>query len=133
MNQISLIPFYIQRKLELLFTGDNLRYLTELRGSPISRIFYNKPTILLNEIGRFLSFYSPIIYFGQSILIVLFPFWLIGVVDLIKRKRIKVFVLLLIVGIPVYLIDQREIIFVLPIALIYIYIIALGIKKVLKR
>lgn len=133
MNQISLIPFYIQRKLSLIFTGDNLRYLTELRGSPLSRFFYNKPTILLNEIGRFLSFYSPVLYFGYGVLIVLFPFWLIGIFDLIERKRIKIFILLFIVGIPVYLIDQRDLIFILPIALVYLYIVYLGIKRIFKR
>ncbi len=132
MNQITLIPFYIQRKIELLFTGDNLRYLTELRGSTISRLFYNKPTILMNEFGRFLSFYSPNIYFGWSILIVFFPFWLIGLVDLIKRKQVKIFILLLILGVPVYLIDQRDLIFVLPIAIIYVYITYLGLKKIFK-
>lgn len=133
MKDLGLTSFYIHRKVESIFEGDNLRYLTELRGSHFSRFFYNKPTILINEIGRFLSFYSPALYFGQSILIIFFPFWLMGIIDLIKNKKAKVFLILFLAGIPVYLIDQRSFIFTLPIFLVYAYITYLGLKEVIKK
>ncbi len=133
MKELSLIPFYIQRKVESIFTGDNLRYLTELRGSQFSRLFYNKPTILVNELGRFLSFYSPTLYFGQYFLIILFPFWLLGIIELIRKRNIKVFLILFLVGIPVYLIDQRNLAFLSPIALVYLYLVYLGARTVIKK
>jgi len=120
------------KPLSVIFEGDNLRYLTELRGSPLSRLFYNKATILLNEFGRFLSFYALRYYFGPLFLIIFFPLWILGITDLIMRKKWKIFVMLLLAGIPVYLFDKRELLFLAPIALVYLYIAGAGLIYLIK-
>lgn len=121
------------RSLSIIFKGDNLRYLTELRGSPLSRLFYNKATILLDEFGRFLSFYGLRSYFGPSIFVFLFPFWLIGFIEIIRDKRWRVLLTLFLAGIPVYLVDKREFISLVPITIVYMYITYLGFVFLTKK
>lgn len=121
------------RDFSIIFKGDNLRYLVELRGSQYSRLFYNKVSIILFELGRYLSFYSPRIYFAESFMILLFPFWLFGIFDIISKREWNVFRYLLIAGIPVYLIDKRDVVSTLPISIIYGYIIFVGFRFVLNK
>lgn len=121
------------KDLSIIFEGNNLRYLTELRGSQFSRFFYNKPTIIIYELGRFLSFYSPLLYFSESFLIIFFPFWLIGIIEILERKNWKVFIILFLAGIPVYLTDKRDFISILPIGIVYAYIAFVGLKFVFKK
>ena len=116
-----------------IFSISNLRFIHELRGSPLSRFFYNKPTILLDEFGRYLSYYSPRFYFAEVFLIIFFPFWLAGIVELITRKNWKIFAALFLAGIPVYLIDKKDFISFLPIGVVYAYITYVGLKFVTKR
>lgn len=121
------------RDFSIIFKGDNLRYLVELRGSQFSRIYYNKVSILLFELGRYLSFYSPRIYFAESFLIVFFPFWLLGIFRLILNKNWKPFLYLILAGIPVYLIDKRDLISTLPISVVYAYITYVGIGYIFNK
>ncbi|MEK7497987.1 MAG: hypothetical protein AAB656_03650 [Patescibacteria group bacterium] len=69
------ISFYVGRKIISIFSGDNIRYINELRGEGLTRIFYNK------------------------ILIVLFPIWVFTIIKIIREKRFKALALLSVFGI----------------------------------
>lgn len=42
-----------------LFSGDNIRYVIELRDGFLPRLFFNKALIVINELIKFLSHFSP--------------------------------------------------------------------------
>ena len=42
-----------------IFSGDNLRYLIELRDGFLPRLFFNKGLIVINEFIKFISHFSP--------------------------------------------------------------------------
>jgi hypothetical protein len=127
------ILFLIERKVSSIFSGDNIRYVIELRGAEGPRIYYNKALILINEFFRFISFLSPKYYFRYGILILLFPLWLLGIITLIKKKKVKIFVLLFILCFVSYLLDQRSLNYLFPIGLSYLYIACEGIYSLFRR
>jgi hypothetical protein len=127
------IIFLIERKVTSIFSGDNIRYVIELRGSEGPRIYYNKVLILVNEFIRFISFLSPKYYFRYGILVLLFPLWLLGIIALIKKRKVKTFILLLFFCFISFLIDQRELGYLFPIGIIYLYIVCEGIYSLFRR
>ena len=127
------IIFLIERKVLSIFSGDNIRYVIELRSAEGPRIFYNKALILINEFFRFISFLSPKYYFRYGILILLFPLWLLGIIVLIKKKKVKIFVVLFIFCFVSYLLDQRNLNYLFPIGLAYLYIACEGTYSLFRR
>lgn len=127
------VSFYVARKIDSVFSGDNIRYVIELRGSEFSRVFYNKGLILINEFFRFLSFFSPNLYFKYGLLIIFFPFWFLGIIKVIREKRTRLFLVLFTFGTLAFLIDQRSLTFLFPIGMVYVYLVWEGLRSFLQR
>lgn len=127
------ILFLIERKILSIFSGDNIRYVIELRGETGSRIFYNKILILINEFFRFISYLSPKYIFRYGLLVILFPLWVLGILRIIKKKKTKVFILLFIFCFISFLLDQRSLSYLFPIGIIYLYIVCEGIYSLLRQ
>lgn len=127
------IVFHVERKLFSIFSGDNIRFINELRGDYGSRIFYNKGLILINEFFKFLSFFSPKLYSGSGVLIILFPIWIIAVLKVIKERRLSILVLLGFWGTIAFLVDQRSLSYLFPIGLVYLYLVCEVIYSLLRR
>lgn len=131
MNDFSLVPFYIQRHLDSIFGIANLRFIIDLRGSFLSRFLYTKITLLILEFIKFLDFLSPKLYFQNPVLFILFPFWVFGILSLIKERKFKIFAILFIFGFIGYLIGEKRVIFLFPVEIIYILISIKGIKSLI--
>ena len=127
------IPFYIERKVGLIFNGDNIRYVIDLRTGGISRLFYNKILILINEFFRMLSFFSPKHYLVHDALVLLFPFWVLAIIKIVREKKLKYTLTLSALGFFAFLVDQRNIVFLFPMAIVYIYLICEEIYSLLRR
>lgn len=101
-----------------MFELHNIRYSVELIKYPHQRIFFNKATVLLSELFKSLSFLSPSNYL-EVLPFFLFPFWFIGHYKLIEQRNFKIYLILMILSF---------LRFKTAIALIYIYIIFIGIQ-----
>ncbi len=154
-NEWQKIPVYFNRKVNSVFSLSNLRYISELkwetpdynRNDFYSRVFYNKATVLVDEFFSFLTFLSPKFYFQsndegkllpqgiEAIPVVLFPFWIFGILKLIKEKRSKPFLMLFIFGMAAFLVGQRNFHFLFPIILVNLYLTneGLGLVKDSKK
>ncbi|KKU10073.1 MAG: hypothetical protein UX13_C0021G0003 [Candidatus Woesebacteria bacterium GW2011_GWB1_45_5] len=42
-----------------IFSGDNIRYIIELRDGFLPRLFFNKGLIAINEFIKYISYLSP--------------------------------------------------------------------------
>jgi len=149
------IPFYFNRKVESVFSLSNLRYILDLRWETVaydrndlySRAYYNKATLVTGEFFSFLTYLSPKFYFQSSdgwkllppgieaIPIVLFPFWIFGILKLIKEKHLKPFLMLFIFGMAAFLVGQKNFHFLFPIILVNLYLTneGLGLVKDSKK
>jgi len=123
------IPVNFQNKINSIFALHNLRYSVELVSSPYTRIFYNKITVVVNELFTALTYLSPKIYFTNIWTVIFLPFWFIGILQLIKRGNYMIFIKLLIVVFIIYLVGEKEIYYLWPIGLFYIYFIYIGFKS----
>lgn len=149
------IPFYFNRKVDSVFSLSNLRYILDLRWETpnydrsdlYSRVYYNKLTLIAGEFFSFLTYLSPKLYFQSSdgwkllpsgieaIPVILFPFWIFGILKLIKEKRLKPFLMLFIFGMAAFLVGQRNFHFLFPIILVNLCLIneGLGLVKDSKK
>ncbi len=126
ISEWLMVPFYIERHLSSIFSISNLRFIIDLRGSFLSRFLYTKITILLIEATKLLGFLSPKIYFENPFFFILFPFWVLGILKLIKNKKFNLFLVLLGMAFLAYLINEKNLYFLFPIFTIYIYIAVIG-------
>ena len=124
------IPQNFEHKIDSVFALYNLRYSVELVTASYTRIFYNKFTVLVSEFFRALTFLTPSFYFCNIFLFLFFPFWLAGILYLIKVGDFQIFIKLLLVTLIVYLMGEKNIFFLWPIAIFYIYFIFIGIKQI---
>ena len=130
-------PHYIQQKIVSIFALYNLRYILELRSGDdfLSRLFFNKITLLMNNFSDLLNIMSPKTFFIDNIVhgkFELIPFvfvlpWFCGVVTLIKKKEIKLFVWYLLGCMLVFLTDQRNANFLFVPAFVNLAIVTRGI------
>lgn len=138
------IPNLVKNNLSLIFSPDNQVKLYEVRwnafgenkGNLLSKIFYNKGYILVDNLFSFLSYASPRMYFQagdgtrfsplnvEPLAGILFPFWVIGIISLIKKNKFKPIVLTLLFSFLAFLIGIRTFAFLLPILIIYIFIVS---------
>jgi hypothetical protein len=136
------IPNLVKNNLSLIFSLDNQAKLYEVRWNAfgmkkeniLSKIFYNKGYILVDNLFSFLSYTSPRMYFQagdgtrfsppnvEPLAGILFPFWVIGIIFLIKKNKFKPIVLTLLFSFLAFLIGIRTFAFLLPILIIYTFI-----------
>ncbi len=144
------IPSYFSSNIHSLTSTDKLSKINEERwnafGSEredlLSKVYYNKGTALMDDLFSALSYLSPRIYFqsgeGSSlsppriepIAIPLFLFWILGLVDLLRNKKFKPILLALLFALTTYIFGQRNMAFLFPIAIIYLFISLRGIEVI---
>lgn len=102
------------------------------RNSFFAKLVYNYPLLLINESVELVEFAQPRLFFVtgdgspftppslQPIPVILFPFWLIGLLDYVKKKNWSRFLTLFGFTSAAYLIGQKNMAFLLPVLVIYI-------------
>jgi len=134
------IKTYVPFKVKSIFEIYNLRFVWDLRShSLVSPYFYNKVSLLLNNLSEVLSLMSPKTYFVDSMVFgswemipfFLFPLWFVGVWRLIEQRSVNVFIFLVIFSFVAYLVGQRSVYFLFPSALVNLYIVNEGLDKAL--
>ncbi len=145
LSQFQKTPSFIQTHLSHLFPKDQQLQLTEFkfednkRNLPWQgRLFYNKFSLLIEQAVDSLSLLSPRAYFYrldndqfspptvEPIAIILIPLWLFGIITLIKQKKWQLATLLLFFILIEFFIGVASLLFLLPVVIIYLYIIAQG-------
>lgn len=151
LNGISKAPSNFHQKITTIFNEEKVRETATLRWSNketsginsfLSKIFYNKLSIVIDEFFSYLSFMFPRIYFQagdgtklsplgvEPIPTLLFPVWILGMVSLINQKKKKIFILLLAVAFLAYLFGQRNFVYLWPVFLVYLYICKKGYETI---
>jgi len=130
------IPSYFSSNIHSLTSTDKLSKINEERwnafGSEredlLSKVYYNKGTALMDDLFSALSYLSPRIYFqsGEGS----FLFWILGLVDLLRNKKFKPILLALLFALTTYIFGQRNMAFLFPIAIIYLFISLRGIEVI---
>ncbi len=144
VSEWSKIFSYTQGNLSSILAKDKLQYVEDMRwNSPLSGLIYNKGLVLVDDFFSYLSFFSPRFYFQagdgtgfsppsvEPVAGPLFVFWVLGLISFIRKKNFRFFALLFILGLPAFLAGRRNIAFLLPVLLLYIFIAYEGIKNFL--
>lgn len=146
-------PFYVRSKITSIYTPEILtntglmRWASLESGFPavLSKLAYNRLTIIFDEFFNFLSFFSPRIYFQsgdgstfspsdvEPIPALLFPLSFFGVAMLIKKGKIRPFLLFISFGFLAYLTGQRNFSFLWPLLIIFIFFSSKGLEFVDKK
>jgi len=131
------------------FTGTDLTKIEELRwysfgharGSFLGRIFYNKGRILLTRAFEYLVLLAPRFYFQsgdgsafsfaniEPIPLILFVPWVLGLLQLIDQKKWRPLLIWFFSPILAFLSGQRNFAYLLPTAIINVYISTLILKN----
>lgn len=147
------VPGHIKIKILGFFNEERVVKVGLMRWSNIdtgyqavlSKVFYNKITLIIPEIFSFLSFLSPRIFFQagdgsnysppgvEPMPILLFPFFIYGIYLLVKSNKFKTFKFLGLFGFIGYLTDIRSVAYLFPVALVYLYISACGFEGLPNR
>jgi hypothetical protein len=144
----SQAPVYFNSKIQNIFSQNALNYIEEYRwenakytgSDKISRIYYNKSLILADQAFDFLSFSSPRIYFQagdgsnfspnnvEPIPIILFPFFIIGIICHLRGKNFRALLFLLALSLPAFATGQKNFAYLFPFAIAIIYTSSVGIE-----
>ncbi|TSC88462.1 MAG: hypothetical protein G01um101416_130 [Microgenomates group bacterium Gr01-1014_16] len=110
------------------------------RNDLLSRILYNKSLFVLNEFFDFIQYAQPKLYFLagdgsvfsprrlEPISSLLFPFWILGILKIIKDKKFLVpsaYCLFMLIG---YASGQKNLALLFPVLILNVYISTLGLK-----
>jgi len=140
-------PQFISQKVNNLYSDQNIDIIKQLRRLPdnkIDRLFYNKATLIGRDLMTALTLTKPQIHFYagtggsdsppniEPIPIILLPFAILGMVNLIKNKKYTFLILWLASAIPAQIVDQYNYAFLFPTALFYIYFSTIYISKLKK-
>jgi len=152
-SELVKTPTYIREKTSSIFTEEKLGFVMEMRWNAfgeeqdelISKIYYNKGLILVDNFFEYLSLLSPRIYFQagdgsrfsppgvEPIPIFLFFLWVFGLIRLMQARKLKTLFLVFISPVFAYLAGRRNFVFLFPVLLFYIYVASLGLEAVLTR
>jgi hypothetical protein len=146
-------PIGVKRKVTSIFSDEKLRYVEEMRWSAfseekeelISRLYYNKATVLIDNSFEYLSLLSPRIYFQagdgtefsppgvEPIPFFAFVFWIFGLIKLMKQRELKTLSLLLVSPLLGFLAGARNLVFLFPVLVSYVYIASQGMEALLSK
>lgn len=152
-SELVKFPVYARHKVNTIFSTENLRFIEEMRWNAfgeqkeelISRAYFNKATVLINNSFEYLSLASPRIYFqagdgtsfsppkAEPIPAILFIFWVFGLIELIKKKEKRPLYLFLLFSFFAFLAGVRNFAFLFPILILYIYISSIGMEFLLGK
>ncbi|MEJ2347967.1 MAG: hypothetical protein P8Y17_02075 [Patescibacteria group bacterium] len=145
-SELTKFPTYFREKTTTIFSIEKLSFIQEMRWSAfgkekdelISRVYYNKALILVENSFEYLSLLSPRIYFQagdgtefspprvEPIPAILFFFWIFGLVRLIKQRKFKILLFLFVSPILAFLAGRRNLVFLFPTFIFYLYVASLG-------
>jgi len=141
-SELRNIPLYGQNKINTIFGEERIRNVGAMRWANrdlekeqviYSKLFYNKVSILVDEFFSFLSLFSPRYYFQsgdgsgfspsnvEPVPILLFPFWLIGLLMLVTKKQNKVVLLYIVTAFVIFMTGKMELPYVWPILIFNVY------------
>ncbi len=142
VSEWSKIFGYTQGNLSSMLAKDKLQYVEDMRwNSPLSGIVYNKGLVLVDDFFSYISFFSPRFYFQagdgtgftpssvEPVAGPLFVFWVLGLISFIRKKDFRFFVLVFLLGLPAFLAGRRNIAFLFPVLVLYIFIAYEGIRS----
>jgi hypothetical protein len=152
VKEVSLFPGYLKSNILSIFSEENLAKVEETRWNafgPVkedlpSRLFYNKGYVLVNEFFTFLTYFSPRYYFqsgdggnfvnskSEPVAMPLFIFWVLGLIYLVRVRKLKKICLVLVFGLIAFLAGKRNFAYLFPIAILYIAIAIDGINNFFK-
>lgn len=110
------------------------------RNDLLSRVLYNKSLFILNEFFDFIQYAQPKLYFlaGEGsvfsprrlepISSLLFPFWILGILKVIKSRNSLFVILYSIFMFVAFASGQKNLALLFPILILNVYISALGLK-----
>jgi hypothetical protein len=147
------LPNYLVEKKTNLFSEERVKYIEDLRWANVkytgsdfkSRFFYNKGTVLVDEFFNFVTFLSPRAYFQsgggsqfsppgvEPIPGVFFLFFMLGLIYILEKRKFKVFYFLIVFTLLPYLSGRRNMAFMLPTLIFYVYITYLGIDRYISK
>lgn len=143
-------PSYFQNKTNL-FTKERLEVVDTMRWANrdfsaedklYSKLFYNKATIIVDEFASYMSLFSPRYYFQsgdgsgfsptnvEPILLVLFPFWLMGIYYLVKSKKMRPIYLYLFSALLIFMFGKRELPFTWIMIVFNLYFCGIALRQV---
>ncbi|AKM82824.1 hypothetical protein A2422_02545 [Candidatus Woesebacteria bacterium RIFOXYC1_FULL_31_51] len=145
----KMAPSYFKKNISSIFSSDNLMKIQEVRWNAfgnekedlLSKIYYNKVYVMLDNFFSFLSYTSPRPYFQagdgtrfspsgvEPIAGILFPFWVLGLISLIKNRNFKLIFWTLGISLFTFLLGKRNLAFLLPVLLIYINIASKSVNR----
>jgi hypothetical protein len=140
---------YFKNNIHSIFSDDKVSKVDEARWNAFgpkkeelpAKLFYNKGTVLLDDAFSLLTNLGPRIYFQsgdgtrlsppkvEPIAIPLFAFWVLGIIDLIKNKKFRLFIWSFLIAIAVYIFGQRNMAYLFPLSIIYSWIAVCGIES----
>jgi hypothetical protein len=148
LHEWSNFQRYSSHKFDTFFAESRISYVEDLRwenkkythSDMLSRFFYNKLTVVVDDIFNYLTFISPRFYFQsgggsnfspqgvEPIAAAYYVFFVLGIVFLLKNKRYKIFYFILTFSFLAYLSGKRNLAFLLPVLISYIYVSYVGIS-----
>lgn len=151
--EIAKSPGYIKSNISSVFAPEKLMAIEEMRWNAFgpkkeelpARLIYNKGFVLVDNFFSYLSFFSPRYYFQAGdgtnfsppavdpIAGLLFLPWLLGVVYFLARKDLRIFWVLTAFGLIAFLPGKRNLAFLSPILLIYLFLAYKGIEEKLPQ
>ena len=144
------LPSYFKNNIHSLIGSDTLAKVNEERWNSfgtnkenlLSKVYYNKGTVLVDDFFTMLTYLSPRIYFQagdgtnfsppgvEPIAIPIFVFWVLGFIALLKENKFKLILAVLFFGVFTYFVGQKTLAFLFPVVLIYLAISVIGIESI---
>lgn len=144
------MPDYFRNNIHSIISSDKLSKVDEERwnsfGSKnkgnVAKIFYNKGTVILDDLFTVASNLNPRVYFQagdgtnlsppkvEPLVFPLFVFWIIGLLKLIKYKNFKLILWSVFFAFFVYIFGQRNMAYLFPILIIYLIISIKGVDTI---
>lgn len=141
---------YLKSNLSQVFSQEKNTKIQELRwvdaqaynNDLFGRVVYNKELNLVDQLGDFVTFLSPRLYFQsgdggtlspknvEPTSLFFYPFWIIGIIALLKTRRFKLLAFLIFFAVASFLIGKKSFQFLLPVVLLYIYFVDIGIGQI---
>jgi hypothetical protein len=152
-TELAKFPVSAKRKITSIFSDEKLRYVEEMRWNAfgeekdelISRLYYNKASVVVNDSFEYLSLLSPRIYFQagdgtgfsppgvEPVPFFGFVFWISGLIVLVKKKEFKTLSLLLVSPFFGFLAGARNLVYLFPVLVLYVYIASRGMEVLLGK
>lgn len=146
IEQIRSIPASIRSNISSPARSEYMRNIQDMRwggitvrrNNIISRVYYSKLAMIPKEVFDYIQFLTPRMYFLtgdgsnfspsrlEPISTLLFPFWVGGVITLVKKKQYKPFLVSLVTAALSFIIGRKNFVFLFPVMVAYIYMASVG-------